>query len=216
MSAAFTIILPHRRNPGNDAALSIALDMLYANTVHEFILISDAAYDKPLYPRVNAMMQQATTDAVVYWASDMFPAPGWDMPMLERFNPLTFVTMVVVEPGAIAMHPDNVHKDFGRKPETFDRAAFQTWVTSGSAPIPNNFGWYAPVMYPRAGFFEFGGLDDTGMSGDHHGFTSADVALFERWKAAGRHIQRASSWCYHLQRYSQEDEQQHAKRDMHA
>lgn len=33
MTAAFTVILPHKRNPGNDAALSICMDMLKANTV---------------------------------------------------------------------------------------------------------------------------------------------------------------------------------------
>lgn len=43
---AFTVILPHKRNPGNDAALRICIDMLMANTRADFILMMDAAADE--------------------------------------------------------------------------------------------------------------------------------------------------------------------------
>lgn len=209
----FTIILPHKRNPGNDRAIRIALDCLVQNTVNDFILIMDAAYDQPLYERVNRMMQQATTECVCYWSSDMFAAPGWDVPMLELFAPDTFVTNVLVEPGVIGIHPNNVQKDFGRKPETFDRAAFEAWCVGEASELTLiNRGWYAPVMYPRTGFLDFGGLE-TNLEGDHHGYTSADVALFQRWEAAGNRLPRARfSYTYHLQRWAELDEQQHAKR----
>lgn len=214
MTAAFTIILPHRRNPGNDRALAIALDMLAANTVNDFILIMDAAANEPLYPRVNAMVFQATTQAVVYWSSDMFPAPGWDVSMLALFDENTFVTNVLVEPGVIGIYPENVGRDFGRKPETFQRSAFETWCeTEGPELQLSGEGWYAPVLYPRDGFLSFGGLA-LGMDGDHHGFTPTDVDLFERWKAAGHRVVRArESYTYHLQRYSEPDEQMHVKRE---
>lgn len=211
--SAFTVILPHRRNPGNDAALRTCLDCLYTNTVNDFTLISDAAFDQPLYERVNSMVRQATTEACVYLASDTFLAPGWDAPMLELFNADTFVTGVLVEPGAIGMHPDNVHRDFGRKPDTFRRAEFEAWTQSSEAVVPDNWGWYCPVMYPRDGYFAFGGLE-LDLPGDHHGFAPADVALFDRWLAGGKQIKRARSFAYHLQRYSQIDEQMHEKREM--
>lgn len=211
--SAFTIILPHRRNPGNDAALRIALDTLFTNTVNDFILLMDAAYAKPLYPRVNAMVEQATTECCVYWSSDMFAAPGWDVPMLDLWNADTFVTNVLVEPGAIGMHPDNHEKDFGRKPETFRRDAFEAWAASEDAPVPNHFGWYAPYMFPRQPWLDMGGLP-VGLPGDHQGFTPADQLLFERWLASGRSIKRARSYTYHLQRYSEIDEQTHEKREI--
>lgn len=206
---AFTIILPHKRNPGNDAALRIALDCLMTNTANDFILLMDAAYDQPLYPRVNAMVRAATTEACVYWSSDMFPAPDWDVPMLSLLDANTLVTNVLVEPGVIGMHPDNVRQDFGRTPATFNRSAFEEWTLT--APVPDNFGWYAPYMFPRTGWLDIGGLE-MGLQPDHQGFTPADMLLFERWQARGGAIKRARSYTYHLQRWSELDEQMHEKR----
>lgn len=210
MSAVFTIILPHKRNPGNDAALRICLDMLAANTAHDFILIMDAAVNSPLYPRVNAMVQQAATECLVYWASDMFPSPGWDVPMLELWNAQTFVNNTVVEPGVISMYGGNHKKDFGRRPETFDRAAFEAWC-AGGGHVAGGEGWMAPYMFPRQGFLDMGSYDLTIEAGLE--FTSADSAMFDRWRAAGNAIVRApDSWVYHLQRYSDIDEQTADKR----
>lgn len=211
MTPPMTIILPHRRNPGNDAAGKIALSCLLDNTVNDFILITDAAYDQPLYPRVNAMVGQATTDCVVYWSSDMFASPGWDVPMLDVFRQDTFVTNILVEPGAIGMHHNNLHADFGRKPETFRRAEFEEWCKT--APVPDGDGWYAPYMFSRTKWLLMGGMQ-LDLPGDHHGFTGADELLFARWIEAGNHKVRASSYTYHLQRYSETDEQEHEKREM--
>lgn len=216
MNAPFTIILPHKRNPGNDAALSICLDCLFANTVNDFHLLMDAAYDQPLYPRVNRMMAQAQTECVVYWSSDMFAAPGWDVPMLELFTPQSFVTNMLVEPGVIGMHPDNIMRNFGRTPGSFDRVGFEAWCVGEATELnilPISKGWYAPVMYPREAFLAMGGLQESGLDGDHNGFTCADVVLFEQWEAAGNRIARArTSYTYHLQRWSELDEQVDPKR----
>lgn len=199
-----TIILPHKRNPGNDAALRVALDCLYTNTVNDFILISDAATNQPLYERVNRMVKQAATNCVVYFCSDMFAAPGWDVPMLHLWDYTTFVTGVVVEPGIMGCHPDNVARDFGRKPETFRRAEFETWALEGQ--MPTGVGFPAPFMFSRQRFIEMGGLQ-TGLPGDAQGFTPADLMLFERHEQEGGAVRRARSYFYHLQRYSEIDEQ---------
>lgn len=207
---AFTIILPHLRNPGNDRALAICLDMLMANTVNDFTLLMDTRTDIPLHAIVNELVGQACTEAVVYWSSDMFPAPGWDVPMLALADEHTFVTNTLVEPGVIGVWSESIQKDFGRTPETFDRAGFEEYAKS--AEVPNGEGWVAPVIYPRTGFLIMGGLT-IGLPGDHHGFTSADMDLFERWRAAGNHVVRAhGSFAYHLQRWSQIDEQIAGKR----
>lgn len=213
--AEMTIILPHRRNPGNDRALQVALSCLVDNTVSDFALLIDAAYDSPLYPRVNAMVEAAPTEICVYWSSDTFAALDWDTPMLEAWTPETIVTNVLVEPGAIALHHLNLHKDFGRKPETFRREEFEIWAAH-DAPMLEGEGWYCPYMFSRRMFLDFGGLIDNGEERDSMGFTAADKLLFARWKAAGNRVVRARSYAFHLQRWSDEGEQTHEKRDMHS
>lgn len=205
----FTILLPHRRNPGNNRALKVALECIQDNTITpNFLLNLDCAVDEPLYERINRMVQQASTDCVIYWSSDMFPAPGWDKAMLDVWNKDTIVTNVVVEPGVIGVHPDNLEADFGRLPETFARQAFEDWCIN--APVPLRY-WFAPYMVSRSAFLDIGGLQ-TNLAGDGDGFSPADVVFFEQWLASGRNIVRARSFLYHLQRYSQVHEQEANKR----
>lgn len=208
----FTIILPHRRNPPNDRSLEIALSCLVDNTDGDFKLLMDAATDKPLYARVNALVEQSTTECVAYMTSDSFAAPHWDTAMLSKWDTNTFVTGVVVEPGMIGVHHENLKIDFGRRPETFNRAAFETYAGSPSAHIPNGTGFPAPIAFPRSGWLECGGLE-TGLAGDHHGFTDADSYLLERWQARGGKLVRSAAFFYHLQRYSESDEQNRPERD---
>jgi len=210
MSAAFTIILPHKRNPGNNAALAICLDMLQANTVNDFILIMDAATDERLYPRVNRMVRQVKTDICVYWASDMFAAPDWDVPMLDWLTPDTFVNNTVVEPGVISMYGGNHRMDFGKTPASFDRVGFEQWALEGGHTAGGE-GWYAPYMFYRRRFLDYGGLDET--IDIEYEFGSADIDLFKRWKAGGNQVVRApGSYVYHLQRWSDIEEQGAEKR----
>lgn len=210
MTPAFTVILPHLNNPGNNDALSICLDCLTRNTVNEFALILDTDTSQSLYATVNRMVKQTYTDCCVYLASDTFVAPGWDAPMLEAWNRTTIVTGVLVEPGAIGIHANNVYKEFGRKPETFRRADFEKWAEL-VAPFADNEGWPCPYMVSKEQFLLMGGFR-TDLQGDMHGFTPADMVFWNDWKASGRKIQRVRSYAYHLQRYSQEDEQMHEKR----
>lgn len=203
---AFTVILPHKRNLGNDRALSVALDCLFTNTVNEFHLLMDVAYNQPLYPRINRMVEQAHTDCIVYWCSDLFAAKAWDVPMLALYTPDTFVTGIVVEPGVMGINPKNVEEDFGRKPETFRLADFEAFAEARTR-IPDGIGFPAPYMVSRKAFLELGGMED-GLAGDHQGFTPADVRFMERWQQSGRKVVRAVSYVYHLQRYSELAEQQ--------
>lgn len=206
MTAAFSVILPHKRNPGNDRALAICLDCLFTNTASDFKLIVDAAVDQPLYERINRMVRQADTEYCVYLASDTFLAPGWDVPMLAAADFQTFVNGVLVEPGAIGIHHLNLHRDFGRTPESFQREAFEAWMQTDHAPLLSGEGWYCPYMFPREGWLRTGGLETD------KDFTDVDIRLFERWKRGNGRVERVRSFAYHLQRYSDEDEQNHAKR----
>lgn len=206
MSAAFTVLLPHKRNPGNDDALAICIDCLMKNTDHDFILMIDAAVNEPLQARINRMARQAPTEICVYHASDMFFAPHWDTPMLDLYTPETFVTNVVVEPRAIAMYEGNLEHNFGMRPETFQRRAFEAW--SVDAPLLGGTPWYCPYMFSKTEFFKHGGLEEN-LAGE---FNAADMRLFERWKSAGNQVVRAKGFVYHLQKYSDVTEQMHEKR----
>lgn len=210
MNAAFSIILPHKRNPGNNRALALCLDMLQANTRHDFILLMDAADDQPLYPRINRLFAHAPTDCCVYWASDMFPSPGWDVPMLAAFQEDTIVCNTVVEPGVISMYAGNHRHDFGRTPDTFQRGEYENWCLNGGH-VAGGDPWFVPYMVSRRAFQEMGCLDTEYDKG--YEFGGADMKFFNDWKAAGRKVVRAkNSWAYHLQRFSDVGEQEAAKR----
>lgn len=211
MTPAFTVILPHRRNKGNDRALQVCLSCLFDNTVSDFKLIIDAAEDQPLYPRINALVEQSTTDCVVYLASDVFVSKAWDVPMLALWDANTIVNNIIVEPRAIAMSAQNLERDFGRTPEQFaaHRGEFEAWVSD--AHFPAGEGWFSGYMFSRSAFLERGGFA-TDEAPDAMGFSGADALFFDQWKQSGKQVVRARSYAYHLQRWSDIGEQEADKR----
>lgn len=211
MTPAFTVILPHLSNPGNDQALTIALSCLTENTWSEFYLsLAFTHGDDPLMPLIHQMIVDAPTDTCVLTSSDMFMAPGWDTPLLELHQPGVWVTNILVEPAAISMSGQNKEMDFGRRPETFRRAEFEHWCTTAEAR-PGE-GWVQPIMFSKSEWLAHGSVIAPPLQVDASGFTSADEELLDRWKAGGGRIVRARSYTYHLQRWSQIDEQEHSKR----
>jgi len=205
MNPVFTVLLPHKRNIGNNAALAICLNCLVVNSYYPFALLMSAAHDQPLYQTMNQLVEKAPTYCCVFLHSDMFVAPGWDYVMIQAYNPNTFVTGLLVEPGAIGVWQGNVEKDFGRKPETFRRAEFEEWAASAESPQASGEGWVAPVMFSRSRWLELGGHDLNDPIGTI--WTGLDVKLFDKHKAQGGRVIQAWSLVYHLQRYSELSEQ---------
>lgn len=208
MTQAFTIILPHRRNPGNDAALQVCIDSLHRNTVNDFELLISSATDRPLFPAIDRLYRQCETDCMVYWNSDMFAAPAWDVPMLEKWAYDVIVNPVLVEPGVMGIYPENVLMDFGRKPSTFRAAEFDQW--SLRAPMPGGEGFFAPYMISKQRYLDLGGFD---LSGDLSGFVPRDMEFYAKHKANGGKVVRARSFVFHLQRFSEISEQQKEARN---
>jgi len=207
MTAAFTVILPHKRNPGNDAALSICIDMLNANTVNDFELLISCAVDRPLFPAIDRLFRQAETEYLVFWNSDMFAGPRWDEPMLAKAGYNTIVNPILVEPAVMGIFPDNVEWDFGRRPDTFRRADFESWTQS--APVPSGEGFFAPYLIARQRYIDVGGFD---LTGDLTGFVPRDVEFYAKHKEQGGRVERARAYVYHLQRYSEVAEQEKENR----
>lgn len=210
MTPAFTIILPHKRNPGNNAALNICLDCLMHNTVNDFHLLMDAAVNQPLYERIHKLALQATTECVVYTCSDTFHAPGWDVPMLNAFQPNRLIFGVVVEPGMIGVHVGNVSGDYGRRPEQYDRAGFERWASGQGAQLPAGFGFPAPMMFGRELYLQY---DYPFEHSDTDEFYPRDDIIIDRMIAANAVERvRVPSYFYHLQRYSDQTEQERIER----
>jgi hypothetical protein len=210
---AFTVLIPHKRNPGNDAALRVCLDCLFANTANDFHLLIDAATDAPLYERMNALVTAAPTDLCIMLSSDIFVAPRWDVPLLDARGAGIWVNGVVAEPGMIGVHPANVERDFGRTPDGFRRAEFEAWAASAS--VPQGDGWVVPLLFSQFEWLYEGGLNvDLGSTTDADGFPylPADEDLIQRFKTKGGMVRRVSSFAYHLQRWSSTFEQRKGER----
>lgn len=201
-----SILLPHLRGPANDRALRIALDCLIENTAADFELLMDTSVGD-VYTICNRLAAQASGEWIVFTASDVFMAPGWDAPMLEAAQVNRIVTGVIVECGAIGVHVLNHHHNFGMTPETFDRAAFEAWCIE-SPEMPAGHGWYFPSLHHRQSFLDFGGFDVSRGPFPE----PLDSYYWAVWKKSGREIYRAKSFCYHLQNYSNEVEQVKAVR----
>lgn len=210
MTPAYTVLLPHKLNPRNNDALSICLDCLARNSRHDYALLMSAAVDQPLYETMNRLVWEAPTDTCVFMHSDMFVAPSWDIGMLDVYNENTFVTGLLVEPGAIALAACNVLRNFGRRPETFRREDFEAWACGPEAPHASGQGWFAPYMFSRKRWLDLGGHDLTSSSGVV--WTDLDIQLFDRHKNSGGRVVQAQAVVYHLQRWSEIEEQEAAKR----
>jgi hypothetical protein len=210
MTPAFTILMAHKLNPRNNDALAICLDMLTRNTSHDYALLMSAAADQNLFATMNRLVQEAPTDCCIFMHSDMFVARGWDSALLSAYDANTFVTGLLVEPGAMGLHHNNVHMDFGRRPEVFRRAEFETWAAN-NPPAPRGEGWYAPYMFSRETWLRNGGHDMNDPRAGHN-WSPLDMDMFERFKASGGQVRCAQAVVYHLQRWSETEEQEAAKR----
>lgn len=203
-----TVLIPHKRNAGNDAALSICLQCLMANTVNPFVLTLDMRGDLPIFAKINRMVIECESDCCLLLSSDMFVAPQWDVPMLAAYDDYnTWVTNVLVEPGAIGVYSENITEDFGRRPDQFRRADFEAWCAT--APMPSGIGWVQPLMFSRQSWLDMGGIDTRGNAADE----PRDQMLINQWLNSGHRVERVRSYTYHLQKYSDESEQTHEKRD---
>lgn len=201
MTPAFTVIIPHLREPRNHDALAICLDCLWRNTINDFDLIVANGNPLDYYATCNRLIKQATTDYVLIQTTDMFLAPDWDMPVLKATAPNTIVTMVTVDCGAFGVRDDHIIKDFGRTPETYRRAEFEIWTRN--APMVSGQGWYAPVMIHCNSWIDFEGFNVEKYGEFPEG--AADFYTFRDWKEAGKQIEMVQAYAYHLGSWSNKD-----------
>lgn len=200
-----SILLPHLREPANDAALRVALDCIVAYTDVDYELIVEAVSERrDIYRVINDMAARAKADILCPTNSDVFVGVNWIKPLLELYTPETIVSPIMVEPGAIGVHVLNYHRDFGRTPDTFRREEFNAFIRAGGEwREPDGRSWYYPSLIPKQGLFDLGGFN-TAIGAFP---AQVDVDFWDRWEASGRKFRRARSWVYHLQQWSFADRQ---------
>lgn len=193
-----SILIPHKHTPHNDAALQICLSCIVANTRADYELLVDTTTPGAPYAIYNALARKAAAEWIVFFNTDTFVAPSWDVELLANAHPYRIVTPILVECGAIPVNERNVERNFGMKPETFDRAGFEAWSRSTDAPQPRGEGWYMPAMFHKGTFLKIGMYDTS-----HGDFPMPlDGVLHDKWKSLGMEIRQVRSFCYHLQNFS--------------
>ena len=207
MKPQVSVLIAHLRETENDKALKMCLECLVDNTSVDYeIIVSAVEARRDLYTVCNEMATRAQADYIVFHNSDVFMAPGWAEPMLAAARPDRIVAGVIVECGAIGVAIDNIHKNFGMRPDTFRRAEFERWVREvGHVHVPPTEGWYFPSLHPRETFLEMGGFD---LTKGAFPTDPLDIIYWDTWRKSGRKVKRVASFCYHLQHYSDKSEQE--------
>lgn len=196
-----SICIAHKHTPENDKALAIALDCIVRNTLCDYELLIDTTTPAEPYHVYNALAKKASGEYVVFSNSDVFFAQRWDEPMLYAADKYTIVTGVLVECGAIGVNAENVERNFGMTPDTFQRDEFEAWA-KGAGEWGGD-GWYFPCLMPRQTFIQ-AGMFDTSRGGFPN---PLDIWFWEKWRGMGLKVKRVRSFAYHLQNYSNEKEQ---------
>lgn len=200
--ADLSICIAHKHTARNDAALKVALNCIVDNSLFAYELVVDATTPSDPYGIYNKLVKQATTPWCVLTNSDVFFAPKWDYAFLENAEERTILAGILVECGAVGVAYGNLKENFGMTPETFDRESFEAWAED--CHFPDGTGWYMPCLMPREKFLDLGGFDTSGVFEED----PVDKWFWEAWQTSGGLLKRVHSVAYHLQNWSNSEEQE--------
>lgn len=203
-----SVLIPHKHEPENDKALAIALSCLAANTVNDFELLVDTTTPADPYVVLNDMARRAVGDYLFFSNSDIFVSPGWDFDLLAKAQPSVMVTATLVEPGAIGVFTGNMQRNFGMTADTFRRAEFEAWAAAPDGALPDGAGFYYYALIHRKTFLDRGAFDLSRGTFPE----PLDIYFWNNWLEDRLRIERSSALVYHLQNYSNPEEQAKAVR----
>lgn len=199
MPPTISIIIPHLRKKNNDLALKLNVEMLMDNTANSFELIVDTQAPKDPYEIWNETAKSARADILVFSNTDVLMAIDWDIYMVVYCKHNIIVTGYLVEPGNVGVADVNIHKDFGRHPDSFRRKEFEDWCDDQKVPeCIEQRAWYMPCAVRKDWFLETGGFKPG------YPFPNPnDIRFWDECRDVfGTKFLRVNSWAYHFQNLS--------------
>lgn len=200
-SQGISIIMPHAINDENDRVLSLNQKMAKENTrgPYEILYIGNMRRPDLVYKGWNMLVGIAKYDLVLWSNTDLLLAPNWDVNIYQLTELYDWISLRVVECGAIPSAATMISKNFGWTAQGFDRDGFEKFVGEDIAQRPIHqpgWIWHCPSVLKRNKFLELGGFGETPpfpYDQDNHFKVRAEAA---GWKfGVSNH-----SYAYHLQR----------------
>lgn len=189
---SLSIILPHYNTPSATRALNVCLRTLTENTPMDYELILTAHKRREFFA-YNSAAARAAGEWVVFSCTDMFFAPNWWRWIDGSLDPNTALLLSVVEPAADGPVAEQaIEAEFGRTPETFNRAGFEAFAASTPLAKPV-WGWGFPLIVNRQRFLDVGGFPLERVNANF-----ADIEFLQAWEREGFQQRRIPHYVYHL------------------
>lgn len=166
-----------------------------------------AYYMARIYTAWNRAMQIADTEDVILINSDMSFADAWADELLAMRDEMPCIpTSLLIESGRYPSGLPDYVADYGKTPQTFDRAAFiqrATDLRNGTGRRRAG-GLFMPCLFRKQEFFEAGGYF---IQRPNHVLAS-DAMLFQKLENEFKlpHVTAMRSVVYHVQRGEIEDD----------
>lgn len=196
-----SIVMPHAINDENDRVLSLNQKMAKENTrgPYEILYMGNMKRPDLVYKGWNMLIEAAKYDLVLWSNTDLLLAPDWDVNIRTLTEVYDWISLRVVECGAIPSASTMISRNFGWTAANFDRKGFEEFVVSDTYKRPiheQGWVWYCPSVLKKSKFMELGGFGETPIfpfDQDRHFKKKAEDA---NWKfGISNH-----SYAYHLQR----------------
>lgn len=190
-----TILIPHKSTAINDIALELNIRTLKENTKNQNYDLQIMREKREPYSLWNEYAQKAKFEHIVFSNSDVIMAPNWDVNFQRWVNNNNIITGYLVEPGAIGVASQNIHKNFGKHPGTFRRHEFEEFCAQHDAPeFKEERGWYMPCIMTKTMFLKMG-MFPTDQAFPHPN----DILFWNHCTKNGIGLGRARSFAYHFQ-----------------
>lgn len=189
---SLSVLLPHYNTPSATRALNVCLRTLTENTPIDYELMVTAHKRREFFA-YNSMAARAAGEWLLFSCTDMFFAPNWWTWIDGELDPNTAMLLTVVEPAADGPVAEQaLEGEYGRTPESFDRAGFEAFAAS--TPLAKDvFGWGFPLIINRQRFLDVGGFP---LERVHFNF--ADIEFMQAWERHGFAQRRIPHYVYHL------------------
>ena len=196
-----SIVIPHAINDENDKVLSLNKKITKENTNgnYEILYIGNIGRPDLVYKGWNMLIDIAKYDLILWSNTDLLLAPNWDKNIYKISETYDWISLRVVECGAIPSASTMVSKDFGWKAENFDRQGFENFVANDIANRPmseDGWIWFCPSVLKKDKFKELGGFEEYPIFPFDQDRVFKKKAELNNWKfGISNH-----SYAYHFQR----------------